>query len=30
MNEIDYFNIFILYNDDVAANMNSLHIKKFT
>jgi hypothetical protein len=30
MNEIDYFNIFILYNGDVAANMNYLHIKKFT
>jgi hypothetical protein len=28
MNEIDYFKFFLLYSDDVTANVNYLHIKK--
>jgi hypothetical protein len=28
MNEIDHFNIFILYSGDVAADVEHLHVKK--
>jgi hypothetical protein len=28
MNEIDYFKIFILYSDDVAADVDHLHVKR--
>jgi hypothetical protein len=28
MNEIDHFNGFILYSNDMAANVDQLHVKK--
>jgi hypothetical protein len=28
MNEIDYFKVFVLYNDDVAADMDHLYVKR--
>jgi hypothetical protein len=28
MNEIDHFKIFILYSDDVAADVDDLHVKR--
>jgi hypothetical protein len=28
MNEIDHFNFFVLYSDDVTTNIGHLHIKR--
>jgi hypothetical protein len=28
MNEIDHFKVFILYSDDVTADMNHLYVKR--
>jgi hypothetical protein len=30
MNEINYFKVFILYSDNVVADVDYLHVKKFT
>jgi hypothetical protein len=30
MSEINYFKVFILYSDDVTADVDHLHIKKFS
>jgi hypothetical protein len=28
MNEIDYFKVFVLYSDDMAAEVDHLHVKR--